>query len=149
VFNLEVGICYSPKWFKLMSQWPDSFFYNHALVATYVQYPDPTNVTQLRMCYLFFRPKNSIKSINASLIMRRKKIKISDRSLFLWKLVMVATYITTRTRVLHFTQSRYGNQTSKTNYPKSTSCSNKPTTTYEVYSHFTVVPMNNSCNICI
>jgi hypothetical protein len=71
-FNLEVGICYSPKWFKLMSQWPDSFFYHDALVATYVQHPDHTNVTQLHMWYLFFHPKTSIKNSNASLIMRKK-----------------------------------------------------------------------------
>jgi len=34
VLNVEFGICYSPKWFKLMSGlvW---FFYNNALVATY------------------------------------------------------------------------------------------------------------------
>ena len=130
-----------------MSHWPDSFFYNDALVATYVQYPDHTNVTQLCMCYLFFHPKNSIKSSNASLTMR-KKIKISDGSLVLWKLVMVATYIITRTHGLHFTESRSGNRTSKTNYPKSTTRSNKPTTTYELYSHFTV-PMYILCKICI
>jgi len=38
VFNLEIGICYSAKWFKLTSQWPDSVFYNDALVATYVRF---------------------------------------------------------------------------------------------------------------
>ena len=65
-------------------------------------------------------------------------------------------HIITRTHVLHFTQSRYGNRTSKTkdnyslkqaNYqlwrythPRSTTCTNKPT--MEVYSHFTV-PMKH------
>jgi hypothetical protein len=72
VLNVEFGICYSPKWFKLMSGlvW---FFYNNALVATYVQFPDHTNVIQLRKCHLFFCNKNSAKSINAIVQLGQEK----------------------------------------------------------------------------